>query len=260
MSQIDLIKGIGPKKKLGQNFLIEDSIIQREIAYCDPKDKTILEIGPGIGALTAVLSKQAKSLTAIEIDSRLVPLLKEKFRNNPNTSIIQGDFLEFNGGPYDLVVSNLPYYIASKIIFKLTEIEFTEAILCIQSELAYRATALPNTRDYSRLSVMCSFLFDIEIVDTIPASAFYPKPKVQSKIIRLIKKGSVSDGLAQFINALFQHKNKKLRNAIIDSKKFLKLDGTKVQEIVSKLSLKNRRVKTLTKDEILRSFEEYKRH
>lgn len=260
MSQIDLIKGLGAKKKLGQNFLIDEQAIERELGYCNPKGKTVLEIGPGLGALTVGLARDAASLTAIEIDERFIPILKEKLREFPNAMVIQGDFLEFDGGPFDLIVSNIPYYIASKILFQLAEFEFKEAILCIQTELADRMLAEPGSRDYSRLSVMSQLYFEIEHLESLFPSDFYPQPEVSSSIVRLSKKNFVHlDGFADFVNAVFQHRNKKLRNAIIDSREMLGLTKAKATVLSSTLSLADRRVITLTKEEIVDSFKQFRR-
>jgi 16S rRNA (adenine1518-N6/adenine1519-N6)-dimethyltransferase len=258
MSQIHLIKSLGPKKKLGQNFLVDQSAIERELSYCGAKGKKVLEIGPGLGALTAVLASQASSLFAIEIDERFALILKEKLGASKNTTVICGDFLEFQGkGPFDLVVSNIPYYIASKILLKLSELEFKTAVICIQTELADRMLAEPSSRDYSRLSVVCQLLFKIEFLERVPKTSFYPQPKVESTMLRLRKKGKITEGLSLFINAIFQHRNKKLRNAIFDSREMLGLSKEKAVAVSSSLSLCDRRVITLTKEEITTSFKEF---
>jgi len=258
MSTADLIKALGAKKKLGQNFLINQGVIERELDYCNAKGKKVLEVGPGLGALTDGLAAKASSLTAIEIDERFVSILKEKLHDFKNTTVIHGDFLDFQGGPFDLIVSNLPYYIASKILLKMPELGFTEAVVCIQTELADRMLAEPGSRDYSRLSVVCQLLFEVELLERVPQNAFYPQPKVESTIVRLKKKGTIPADLSLFINAIFQHRNKKLRNAIIDSREMLGLSKEKANELSSTLSLRDRRVITLSKEEILSIFEEYK--
>jgi 16S rRNA (adenine1518-N6/adenine1519-N6)-dimethyltransferase len=258
MTQINLIKSLGPKKKLGQNFLIDEALIERELSYCDAKGKKVLEIGPGLGALTMGLALKASLLTAIEIDERFALMLKEKLRDSKNTTILNEDFLVFESKEsFDLVVSNIPYYIASKILIKISELDFKTAIICIQKELADRMIAKPSSRDYSRLSVMSQLLFEMEFLERVPQNAFYPQPQVKSAILRLKKKGTVSKDLSHFINAVFQHRNKKLRNAIIDSREMLGLSKEKANELSSALSLHDRRVITLTKEEVVSSFQEF---
>ncbi|MFH1447284.1 MAG: 16S rRNA (adenine(1518)-N(6)/adenine(1519)-N(6))-dimethyltransferase RsmA [Candidatus Micrarchaeota archaeon] len=252
-----LIKGIGPKKRLGQNFLIDLRVIEREIAYCKPDGKRILEIGPGLGAITHGLAEKASHLTAVELDARFIYSLKDRLKQFNNVEIVHGDILEFNGGQFDVIISNLPYYIASKILFKIADMDFGFAIVCLQSELAERMVARPASRGYSRFSVMCQFLFDTELLERVPSGAFYPEPKVESSIVRISKTGTVSKALSLFINAIFQHRNKKLRNAITDSRGMLGIDEKLARKKTASMSLRDRRVITLSKEEILETFAEY---
>ncbi len=258
MGDIVLIKGLGAIKSLGQNFLIDKNYIERELSHCKPQGKTVLEIGPGIGALTAGLAKEAKGFTAIEIDERFIPILTEKLRGLKNASVVYGDALEFAGGPFDLVVSNVPYCVASKLVLKIPEFG-NEAVICIQKELAHRMAAKPGSRDYSRFSVMCQLLFEVELLEKVPAGAFYPKPEVESRVLRLRVKGKVDGGLSLFINAIFQHRNKKLRNAVVDSRELLGLGSKeKAVEVSGRLALCERRVITLTKEEVTQAYGEFR--
>ncbi|MFH1470358.1 MAG: 16S rRNA (adenine(1518)-N(6)/adenine(1519)-N(6))-dimethyltransferase RsmA [Candidatus Micrarchaeota archaeon] len=257
MSEIHIIKGLGADKKLGQNFLIDKNYIHRELAYCEAEGKDVLEIGPGIGALTVGLAGKAKRLTAIEIDERLMPLLKERLREFHNLELICGDALEFTPAKkFDLVVSNVPYYVASKLVLMVPELG-AEAIICIQKELAERIVAKPGSEDYSRFSVMCQLLFDVNLLERVPAGAFYPAPSVESAIVRLKVSGEVCKELSTFINAIFQHRNKKLRNAVIDSRELLGLDKKDSAKRAAKLSLCDRRVITLSKEEVVSSYGEF---
>ncbi|MFH0817963.1 MAG: 16S rRNA (adenine(1518)-N(6)/adenine(1519)-N(6))-dimethyltransferase RsmA, partial [Candidatus Micrarchaeota archaeon] len=188
MSDIHLIKGLGAEKKLGQNFLVDPHYIERELSYCNTKGKNVLEIGSGVGALTVGLAKDAKSFLAIEIDERFIPILKEKLLEFKHAKVICGDALEFVGGPFDLVVSNVPYYVASKMVLKISKLG-DEAVICIQRELANRMVAEPCSRDYSRFSVICQLLFETDFLGAVPSGAFYPKPDVGSAIVRLKKIG-----------------------------------------------------------------------
>ncbi len=259
MSDAGLIRGLGADRRLGQNFLIDNNYIERELSFCSPSGKTVLEIGPGLGALSIGLAKEAKHLTVVEIDERFVPILKERLREFKNIEIICGDALALEGGKFDLIVSNLPYCIASKLILKFPAFDFKEAVICIQKELAGRMDASPGSRDYSRFSVMCQLLFEVESLCSVPAGAFCPKPKVDSALVRLRKRGTVPGPLSLFINAVFQHRNKKLRNAINDSRELLGLENMTAKRVAGGVGLGERRVITLSKEEVLSSFEEYKR-
>lgn len=257
MSDIHLIKGLGAIKPLGQNFLVDKHYVERELSHCGAKGKSVLEIGPGIGALTIGLAKDAKTLTAIEIDERFIPILTEKLREFRNAKVICGDALEFSGGPFDLVVSNVPYCIASKIVLKLPELG-KNAVICIQKELAERMVAEPGSRDYSRFSVMCQLLFDVKMLESVPAGAFYPMPGVDSAIVGLRVMGKVEPGLSLFINAIFQHRNKKLRNSVMDSRRILGVSKEDAADVSGKLSLHDRRTITLKKEEVVQAFEEFR--
>ena len=189
--------GIRLNKNLGQNYLIDKNKRDQIINFGDlTKEDVVLEIGAGIGTLTIELAKRAKKVIAIE----------------------QIEFPKFNK-----IVSNLPYQISSPITFKFLDYDFDLAILMYQKEFGDRMNGEVGTKNYSRLSAMLYFKCDIESLTDVSCESFIPKPKVDSVVIGLTPKESdlTSDDFkiySKFTKALFQHRNKKIRNALIDSR------------------------------------------
>jgi 16S rRNA (adenine1518-N6/adenine1519-N6)-dimethyltransferase len=178
------------KKRLGQHFLYDPSILVRiiEAAELSPGD-TVLEIGPGPGRLTRLLSERAKKVIAIELDEGLYRNLRTELAGYLNVELIRGDALAF---PYEeigefKVVANIPYYITTPIIFRLLDAKknLRSATLTIQKEVAERIAAKPGNRDYGVLSIMVRYVSVPEMKFIIPKEAFRPAPKVDSAVIHL---------------------------------------------------------------------------
>lgn len=217
---------IFPKKSLGQNFLHDPNTLEKivEMAELTP-DSTVLEIGPGTGNLTQVLAEQAGRLTAIELDDRLVPLLREAFVDQPHVEIIHGDILDIDlvgvigTGPYT-VVANLPYYITSAILRHLLETEHhpQRIVITVQREVAERIVAEPG--DMSVLAVSVQFYGQPEIVMRLKPSVFWPRPDVESAVLRIDvhdqPQVDVPDTTLFFrvVRAGFSQKRKQLRNSL----------------------------------------------
>ncbi|CAN5384919.1 16S rRNA (adenine(1518)-N(6)/adenine(1519)-N(6))-dimethyltransferaseRsmA [soil metagenome] len=237
----DLIRiyDLDPKKSLGQNFLIDESHLARIVTAADLKpDDTVLEIGPGFGVMTRQLAAKAGRVIAVELDDRLITILRAQFATQPKVSIVHGDILELNpseliaGAPSATsqsalptpqsykVVANLPYYITSAVIRHLLEAVNPPrlAVLMVQKEVAERICAEPG--DMSLLAVSVHFYARPTIVHHVPASAFYPRPKVDSAVLRLdiFPERPVADIAAeQFFRvarAGFSQKRKQLLNTI----------------------------------------------
>ncbi len=208
------------KKSLGQHFLKDKNILAKEARLLDVKGKTVLEIGPGDGRLTEqLLLEGAKKIIAVEKDSRLSALLEQKLRGKP-VQVINGDFLELEPQKFkiDRIAGNIPYYISGPILFKLKEYEFETAVLMVQEEFARKMVAKPGSSTYSRLSVTSQLFYEIKYVQKVPARLFTPAPKVDSAIIILKKTHrQMSPKAEEIIRALFQHKNKTVRNALFDA-------------------------------------------
>ena len=184
-------------KSLGQNFLIDDNVIDRilEGARLSETDR-IIEVGPGIGTLTREMGKVAENVVAIEIDKTLIPILKETLADLDNVEVVNEDIIKvdvqglinekLNGGPVKLV-ANLPYYITTPIVMKFLEedIPVTDIVVMVQKEVADRMNAKPSTKDYGALSVAVQYYCDTEIVAKAPRHMFVPQPNVDSIVIGL---------------------------------------------------------------------------
>ena len=210
------------KKKWGQNFIQDENVIQKIINVVKPENKDeIIEIGPGKGALTKHLLC-SKKLTAIEIDPLLHSYLKEKFDNKLN--LINEDILNvklYNYSNYNKIVGNLPYYITTPIIFKILENPFwDEAVLMVQKEVAERIVASPGNKTYGRLSVMVQVVAHVEKKFNISKNIFYPKPKVDSSLIKIVlRKDNViknSNIFSKIVKESFGKRRKILKNSLKD--------------------------------------------
>jgi len=218
--------GLRPDKNLGQNFLTDPNIIEKivRIAGVTSAD-TVLEIGAGLGHLTAQLAGSAREVTAVEIDRRFIPILTERLSGFPNITLVEGDILQLDSGKLIkqdgyLVVANIPYYITSRIIRKLLEAERKprEIILTIQDEVARRVCAPAGSLSLLALSVLMYGSPTLEM--RIPAGAFYPRPKVDSAVVKIdlhshpLLPDPQRDTFFQLIKAGFLHKRKTLRNSL----------------------------------------------
>ena len=208
------------RKSWGQNFIIDNNTIDKIINIINPKkNENLIEIGPGKGAITIPLTKKINHLTAIEIDPMLVDYLNNlKIKN---LKIINTDFLdwEINLDKKIRVIGNLPYYISSPIIFKLIANDYVnEIVIMLQKELADRLSAEPNNKHYSRMSVVTQAFCEVNYECDISKNVFHPKPKVESSIVKLVKKKDINldfDKFSNFIKSAFIHRRKKLKNNLI---------------------------------------------
>lgn len=183
-------------KSLGQNFLIDDSVPRDIVAGAEvDKDDLVIEIGPGVGTLTAQLLNTAKRVVAIELDNDLIPILQQELGDNPNFTLIHNDALkvDFNEIIADeksvKLVANLPYYVTTPIIVKLLKegYNFKSLTIMIQKEVAERMNAEPGNKDYGALSLLVQYYCNTSIVRRVPPNCFIPRPKVDSIVIRLDK-------------------------------------------------------------------------
>lgn len=211
--------GIRATKSLGQNFLNDDSIAEKIVKFAEiSSDEIILEIGPGLGVLTDFIVKKAKKTILVEKDEAIVGYLKGRY-SDKNLEIIHEDVLEIDLPNFDKVISNLPFNISSPITFKLLEKEFKLGILTYQKEYADRMCAEVGEDDYSRLSVMVSTFADIERLFTISKNSFYPPPKVDAAVLKLIPREPNFDlkypeAFADVVRELFNYRRKTIRNGL----------------------------------------------
>lgn len=231
---MDLVKKHGFKftKSLGQNFLIDDNIVDKIVAGAGigPGDK-IIEVGPGIGTLTREMASRAQNLMAVEIDKNLIPILEDTLGDYDNVKIVNEDIIKadikglidenLGGGPVKLV-ANLPYYITTPIIMRFLEenINVTDIVVMVQKEVAERMNAQPGGKDFGALSVAVQYYCDTEIVAKVPRHLFVPQPNVDSIVIALRvrpeRKYKVDDEDLYFrvVKAAFGQRRKTLLNSI----------------------------------------------
>ena len=220
------------QKRFGQNFLIDEHVLEKIIESSGiTKDDFILEIGPGIGTMTQYLAEAAREVAAVEIDSSLIPILKDTLKDWDNVSVINNDILktdikkiadEKNGGKPVKVVANLPYYITTPIIMGLFEknVPVDSITVMVQKEVADRMQVGPGTKDYGALSLAVQYYAKPEIVANVPPNCFMPRPKVGSAVIRLTRHEQcpveVEDEKFMFrvIRASFNQRRKTLANGL----------------------------------------------
>ncbi|MBI9073093.1 MAG: 16S rRNA (adenine(1518)-N(6)/adenine(1519)-N(6))-dimethyltransferase RsmA [Melioribacteraceae bacterium] len=220
---------VAPLKKFGQNFLVDNNIILKIINEISPTmDDNFVEIGPGQGALTKHLIEKSKSLTAVEIDKRVIEDLTESY---PALKIINQDILKINFADLEAtkeskirVAGNIPYNITSPIVFKLIENRkfIKDAVLMVQYEVARRFVANKDTKDYGILAVLLQYFADVKFCFKVSPNVFFPKPKINSAIVhfRFNKRDNVNLDEKQFIKvvkAAFGNRRKTLKNSLSNS-------------------------------------------
>jgi 16S rRNA (adenine1518-N6/adenine1519-N6)-dimethyltransferase len=218
--------GIKLNKNLGQNYLIDKNKRDQIINFGNiAKDDVILEIGTGIGTLTIELAKKAKRVIAIEQDEKICEILTRRLEDEKidNVELINDDALKVEFPKFNKIISNLPYQISSPITFKFLDYDFDLAILMYQKEFASRMNGEVGSKNYSRLSAMLYFKCDVETLTDVSNESFIPKPKIDSTVVKLTPKDNIITDedfktYSRFTKALFQHRNKKIKNALIDSR------------------------------------------
>jgi 16S rRNA (adenine1518-N6/adenine1519-N6)-dimethyltransferase len=217
------------KPKLGQNFLVDENARHAIVAALgDISERTVIEIGPGHGAITDLLAPRAKRLIALELDRALVAELTFRFRDQPHVEIVEGDVLDADlhalipSGETADIIGNLPYYITSDILLKLFAAArdglLSRAVLMMQREVADRLSAAPGVRDYGLLSATTQMHAQVDFLFTLPPEAFSPPPDVFSTVLRLhfaprfAELGVDAAGFDRFLKTLFAQKRKTLQN------------------------------------------------
>lgn len=238
------------KKKFGQNFIIDENIIDSIIKKADiDSDTLVIEIGPGAGSLTSKLCSCAKNVIAYEIDETLKPILSNL--NYSNLEVIYGDFLKANvksdTEKYKFsklyVVANLPYYITTPILMKLIDdkIDLDKIIVMVQKEVGDRFSAKVGTKDYGSLSIFLNYYFDIKKILDVSRNVFMPKPNVDSIVVEFCKKNSKinvknEEIFFKLVRDSFKQKRKTIKNNLKD------YDLEKIEEVLlqNNLSLSSR--------------------
>lgn len=192
---------LSAKKSLGQNFIVDTNILEKIVATGSiDKETTVIEVGPGIGALTEQIAKKAKEVIAFEIDDRLLPVLEDTLSPYNNVKIIHQDILKVDMKDFEkeylkeaervVVIANLPYYVTTPIIlnFLASSLPIDSMVLMMQKEVANRLSAIPSTKAYGSLSIAVQYYMDAEVAFIVPKTVFTPQPNVESAVIRLSRK------------------------------------------------------------------------
>lgn len=255
--------GLTPKKSLGQNFLLHPDQARRLVAALElGEHETVVEIGPGLGALTLFLAQAARRVVALEVDSRLIAILQDEILTDlPQVEIISQDALSFNflalsrieGRPLP-VIGNLPYQITSPLLFKLLseKAAVRVMVLMMQQEVGQRLLAQPGGKDYGILSVLLQYHFRLEKLFSLGPGNFYPAPKVDSVVLRfrpLFREppGVDEELLREVVKAAFATRRKTLKNSLSAQSSRLGHSPAHILDTLSALNIDpNRRPETLS--------------
>lgn len=259
--------GFSPKKRLGQNFTVNSYILQRLVSHASlTKDDVVLEVGAGFGFLTPLLSGACEKVIAVEVDPTLVTFLRKQLHNLPNVELIEGDVLKVSLPPFSKVVSAPPYSISSPLLFRLLENKFDSAVLILQKEFAERLAASVGSKDYGRLTVTIYYRADVELLDLVPRTMFYPPPDVDSMMVRLKPRAAPfhvddEETFFELVRALFTQRNKKVRNSLIPFLRERELSRPDAVELADSMVYSAKRVRELAPEdfgiltnELLRKF------
>jgi 16S rRNA (adenine1518-N6/adenine1519-N6)-dimethyltransferase len=261
--------GFSFKKSLGQNFLIDTNILKKIVGFAELNEVSgVIEIGPGIGALTEQLARSSKKVVAYEIDQRLLPILAETLSPYSNVKVIHEDVLkadvkeaikeEFQEINDLMVVANLPYYVTTPIIMKLLEeqLPIRGIVVMLQKEVADRISASPGTKDYGSLSIAIQYYMKAEVVMIVPKTVFVPQPNVDSAVIRLTKREKPAvqvkdeDFFFQVTRTSFAQRRKTLLNNLLSGLTDGKQKKDEILEALNKSGIDpSRRGETLSLEE-----------
>ena len=247
--------GISPKKRLGQNFVVDAGLLDRMVSYAQIRgDEAVLEIGAGLGFLTRLLAERCRKVIAVELDPKLTRILRDHLSAFENITILQGDILKLPVPPFNKAVSSPPYSISSHIVYWLIERNFECDVLIFQKEFADRLVAQPDSEDYGSLTVFTYYRTNVDLLEPAPRSAFWPQPSVDSVIVRLKPKKppfQLKDEriFLELVRALFTQRNRKVRSAIKLFLKKLKLSDGEIREWSEMIPLVNRRTRELTPED-----------
>jgi 16S rRNA (adenine1518-N6/adenine1519-N6)-dimethyltransferase len=222
--------GLFPKKRLGQHFLIDRNILAKVIRTAEvEKGDVVLEVGPGLGEMTLALAHQAKKVIAVEIDSKLAVILKQKVRDFSNVEVVKSDILKVDFSQFlrkerhpIKVVANLPYQITTPLLFRFIESKeaFSTLTLMLQKEVAERMVASPGRKEYGPLSIFIQMFSDVSIRFFIKPSAFFPPPNVESAVVLMsfkekpVVKLEDEEWFKKVVKGCFGYRRKTLMNAL----------------------------------------------
>lgn len=215
------VHSVSPKRHFGQNFMINNHYLRLLCSYAELKSSdTVLEIGAGLGFLTQVLAQKAKKVTAVELDYQLMRILRGELVKFHNVDLVEGNILKMTAPPFNKIIANPPFSISSPILFWLLKKDFDNAVLTLQKEYALRLNAPVGSRDYSRLTVSVYRHAKAELLDIVPKEAFYPSPRIDVQIVRLvphekppfeIKDEEIFDNI---VRLMFTQRNRKVQTTV----------------------------------------------
>lgn len=256
LTSVKTIKGLAAgfgfdfSKGLGQNFLTDATVLDK-IAGAAAGTKGVLEIGPGFGVLTRALSERFEKVVSVEIDKSLLPVLDYTLSDCNNVKIVNADFMKLNlpkliseefSSEKISVAANLPYYITTPIVTELIEkrYEIENIVVMVQKEVAQRFCASPGTKEYGAISVLCRYYTKPEIICSVPAASFYPKPKVDSAVVRMKVCESPNTQTTderlffKIVKAAFAQRRKTLLNCLANG---LGKDKAEIEEILRSVGI-----------------------
>lgn len=225
--------GIYAKKGFGQNFLIDSAVLEKIVeAGVVSREDTVIEIGPGLGNLTEYLLERAGKVIAFEIDTDMIEILKERFKDKENFELVNKDIMKVNLTNYIKgkvkVIANLPYYITTPILFKLLDYKesITDIVIMVQREVAERLLATPKGKEYGVLTVNTGYVSDATLITIVPNTSFIPAPNVTSAVVSLKinsdKAKELKDEVLfkKLVKAAFGSRRKKVVNSIMNANVF----------------------------------------
>ena len=242
--------GLKPNKALGQNFLASREVCEQIAEACRCEGETVLEIGPGLGALTGCLLRAAGRVVAVEKDGGMVRVLRQEYPD-PRLELEEMDALELDirsrmGQEPFVAAGNLPYYITTPVSEKILCAEPGRAVLMVQKEAADRFLAKPGDRVYGPLSILSDLLYCPELLFPVPRNCFWPQPEIDSAVVRLERKpdraGETAEPILRFLKNCFRMRRKTLRNQFAGNER--------MQEIISETGLDGARAESLSPEEL----------
>lgn len=237
-------RNINPLKKFGQNFLIDDNLTQKIVNSCTVEDSDlVIEIGPGLGALTEYIVQKAPKLICVEIDHGASSYLINEFKGFDNFSLLEQDFLnidlnEFNSFENIKVISNLPYYITTPIIEKIitSNLKYKSLTFMMQKEVGERILSSPGTKKYSSLSIFIQYYCDVKKVCDVSSQSYHPQPNVDSIVLQLTNKNStyIDAKFFKFVQTCFNARRKTILNNVSN---IIKLDKEVLTSELTKIGI-----------------------
>ncbi len=268
MNIVELIKNenIKAKKKFGQNFLIDQNVLNNIITKAEISGKNVIEIGPGLGSLTEYLIRDAKKVVCYEIDKDMVDILEDRYKENEIVTIVFEDFLKANlkediSKYFDneevIVVANLPYYITTAILTKILEETslVKKIVVMVQKEVAQRLSGKPSTKDYNSLSVLIQYYTNVKTIFNVSHKSFIPAPEVDSSVIMIERKSELlelksEEYFLKFNRIIFTQRRKTLSNNL---KTGFKYNQKLIEKVLQENNIApNVRAESLTVEQIVK--------